>query len=213
MKTKLLLALILIAATFTLAQNYPHVSIRDLQFLPDDSLAAGRDASLHIGDTVQVTGVVMVSPVVDPTFDRRPIMWAGARWQTYLRDTNYAAVDWAGINIIQNDTSTAAQGTLMDLLDTAQVVTITGVVAEFSQQTQINVLTNPLTPIQFLGSKPDRGQPIEVSIADLNTGTPPSANLLTGEKYEGMYVIIRNVITSDRNTANGTFAINDGLGN
>lgn len=213
MKTKLFLVLIMIAGTFTLAQNYPHVSIRDLQFLPDDSLSAGRDASLHIGDTVQVTGVVMVSPVVDPTFDRRPIMWAGARWQTYLRDTNYAAVDWAGINIIQNDTSTAAQGTLMDLLDTAQVVTITGVVAEFSQQTQINVLTNPLTPIQFIGSKPDRGQPVEVTIADLNTGTPPAANLLSGEKYEGMYVIIRNVITSDRNTTNGTFAINDGLGN
>lgn len=220
MKTKLLLALILIAATFTLAQNYPHVSIRDLQFLPDDSLAAGRDASLHIGDTVQVTGVVMVSPVVDPTFDRRPIMWAGARWQTYLRDTNYAAVDWAGINIIQNDTSTAAQGTLMDLLDTAQVVTITGVVAEFVSagqvggQTQINVLTNPVTPIQFLGTKPNRGEPVEVTISELNNGL--AANYLTGEKYEGMYVIIRNVITSDRSTSTSSstpFAINDGLGN
>ncbi|MGQ9797690.1 MAG: hypothetical protein ACUVRG_00105, partial [Ignavibacterium sp.] len=150
MKIKLLFLFVLIAGSLTLAQNYPHVSIRDLQFLPDDSLANGKDASLYLGDTVQVTGVVMVSPLVDPTFDRRPIMWAGARWQTYLRDTNYASVDWAGINIIQNDTSVAAQGTLMDLLDTAQVVTITGVVAEFGQQTQLNVLTNPVTPIQFV---------------------------------------------------------------
>ncbi|MEJ5262134.1 MAG: hypothetical protein WHT45_05600, partial [Ignavibacterium sp.] len=210
MKAKLFFVLLFIASSLTLAQNYPHVSIRDIQFLPDDSLSIGQDASIHIGDTIQVTGVVMVSPVVDPTFDRRPIMWAGARWQTYLRDTNYAAVDWAGINIIQNDTSAAAQGTLMDLLDTAQVVTITGVVAEFGQQTQLNVLTNPLTPVQFVGTKPNRGEPIEISISDLNIGTPPAGNLLTGEKYEGMYVIIRNVITSDRNTNNGTFAINDG---
>lgn len=220
MKAKLFIFFILIASSLTLAQNYPHVSIRDLQFLPDDSLSAGRDASLHIGDTVQVTGVVMVSPVVDPTFDRRPIMWAGSRWQTYLRDTNYAAVDWAGINIIQNDTTATAQGTLMDLLDTAQVVTITGVVSEFVStnqvggQTQINVLTNPVTPIQFIGTKPNRGEPVEVTIAELNNGQ--AANYLTGEKYEGMYVIIRNVITSDRSTSTSSstpFAINDGLGN
>lgn len=220
MKTKLLFLLIIASATIIFAQNYPHVSIRDLQFLPDDSLSAGRDASLHIGDTVQVTGVVMVQPVVDPTFDRRPIMWAGTRWQTYLRDTNYAAVDWAGINVIQNDTSLAAQQTLMDLLDTAQVVTITGVVAEFVStgqvggQTQINVLTNPVVPIQFIGTKPNRGEPVEVTISELNNGL--AANYLTGEKYEGMYVIIRNVITSDRSTSTSSstpFAINDGLGN
>lgn len=202
------------------AQNYPHYTIRQLQFVPDSLLAQGNEQSPRVGDTVQVTGVVMVSAVVNPTFDRRPIMWAGARWQTYLRDTNYTSNDWAGINIIQNDTSAAAQGTLMDLLDTAQVVTITGVVAEFGTagqtgtQTQINVLTNPLRPVQFLGSKPNRGQPVEVTIAQLNNGQ--AANLLSGEKYEGMYVIIRNVTTSDRNTSTSSstpFAINDANGN
>ncbi|WP_337872038.1 hypothetical protein, partial [Ignavibacterium sp.] len=220
MKAKLFFVLLFVASSLTLAQNYPHVSIRDLQFLPDDSLSNGQDASLHIGDTVQVTGVVMVSPVVDPSLDRRPIMWAGSRWQTYLRDTNYAAVDWAGINVIQNDTTAAAQGTFMDLLDTARIVTITGVISEFVStgqiggQTQINVLTNPVTPIQFLGAKPNRGEPVEVTIAELNNGN--AANYLTGEKYEAMYVIIRNVITSDRNVstnASTPFAINDGLGN
>lgn len=214
MKIKLFTLIFLFSALAVFAQNYPHVSIHDLQFVPDDSLAINKDASLHVGDTVQVTGVVMASTLVDPTFNRKPIMWAGARWQTYLRDTNYTANEWAGINIIQNDTSLAAQGTLMDLLDTAQVVTITGVVAEFGQQTQINVLTNPVTPIQFIGSKPNRGEPVEVTIAELNNGQ--AANYVTGEKYEGMYVIIRNVITSDRTTSTSSstpFAINDGLGN
>ncbi|MCX7611538.1 MAG: T9SS type A sorting domain-containing protein [Ignavibacterium sp.] len=210
----------LLSVVSIFAQNYPHYTIRQLQFVPDSLLAQGNEQSPRVGDTVQVTGVVMVPAVVNPTFDRRPIMWAGARWQTYLRDTNYTSNAWAGINIIQNDTSAAAQGTLMDLIDTAQVVTITGVVAEFGTagqtgtQTQINVLTNPLRPVQFLGSKPNRGQPVEVTIAQLNNGQ--AANLLSGEKYEGMYVIIRNVTTSDRNTSTSSstpFAINDANGN
>jgi hypothetical protein len=212
--------IVLFCSFFVYSQNYPHYTIRQLQFVSDSLLSLGNEASPRVGDTVQVTGVVMVPSVVNPTFDRRPVMWAGARWQTYLRDTNYANNQWAGINIIQNDTSAAAQGTLMDLLDTAQVVTITGVVAEFGTtgqtgtQTQINVLTNPLRPVQFIGSKPNRGQPVEVTIAQLNNGQ--AANLLTGEKYEGMYVIIRNVVTSDRNTstsASTPFAINDANGN
>lgn len=212
MKAKFILFFLLICASVSFAQvnPYPHVSIRDIQFVPDDSLLIGKDASLKIGDTVQVTGVVMVSSLVDPTFDRRPIMWAGARWQTYLRDTLFSD-EWAGLNIIQNDTTGPNQNSLMDLLDTTMVVTITGVVSEFVPQTQLNVLTQ--YPVQFHGNKPTRGEPIEITIDQLNTGTPPSQNLLTGEKLEGMYVIIRNVITSDRNTSNGTFAINDGNGN
>jgi hypothetical protein len=59
-------------------------NVRDVQFVHDTSLAVGNDKSIMIGDTVTVIGVVMIPTVVDPTFDRRPIMWAGARWQTYL---------------------------------------------------------------------------------------------------------------------------------
>lgn len=212
MKAKHILFFLLICVSFSLAQTnpYPHVSIRDIQFQPQDSLMANIDRSPYIGDTVQVTGVVMVSTLVDPTFNRRPIMWAGARWQTYLRDTTYGN-EWGGLNVIQNDTTGPHQNSLMDLLDTTMIVTITGVVEEFGNQTQLNVITQ--YPVQFHDSKPDRGQPIEITIDELNNGTPPAQNLLTGEKYEGMYVIIRNVITSDRNTTNGTFAINDGNGN
>ncbi|MFO7525552.1 MAG: T9SS type A sorting domain-containing protein [Ignavibacteriaceae bacterium] len=212
MKTKLLLILILCSMAISYAQvnPYPHVSIRDIQFVPDDSLLIGRDASPKLGDTVQVTGVVMVSTLVDPTFDRRPIMWAGARWQTYLTDTLFSD-EWAGLNIIQNDTTGPNQNSLMDLLDTTMIVTITGVVSEFVPNTQLNVVTQ--YPVQFHGNKPTRGEPIELTIDQLNTGTPPLHNFLTGEKYEGMYVIIRNVITSDRNTTTGVFRINDGIGN
>ncbi|MBS4035574.1 MAG: T9SS type A sorting domain-containing protein [Ignavibacterium sp.] len=212
MQTKFILFFLLICASISFAQTnpYPHLSIRDLQFQPQDSLLAGTQSSPYLGDTVQVTGVVMVSTLVEPTFDRRPLMWAGSRWQTYLRDTSFSD-EWGGLNVIQNDTTGPNQNSLMDLLDSTMIVTITGVVAEFGVQTQLNVLTE--YPVQFLGNEPNRGEPIEITINQLNIGTPPADTILSGEKYEGMYVIIRNVITSDRNTSNGTFAINDGNGN
>jgi hypothetical protein len=195
------------------AQNYPDVTIRDIQFVHDTSLAAGVDKSVRVGDTVRVIGVVMIPSLVDPTFDRRPLMWAGARWQTYLRDTSYSNNEWAGLNVIQDDTTSII--TNMDLLDSAQVVRITGVVSEFvssgytNGQTQINVLRTE--SVQFLGSKPNRGEAYEIQLSELNNGS--LANMLTGEKYEGQYVMIRDVTTSDRNTTTGTFYINDAFGN
>lgn len=190
MKIRLIaLFLILLCGSFVMAQNYPHVSIYDIQYKPADSIAAGGDASPYMGDTVVVTGVVMVKTV---DVNHKPIMWAGARWQTYLRDTALSN-EFAALNVIQNDTTSLT--TLMDLVDTTQIVSVTGVVAEFGKQTQLNVLT--VEPIQFYGNKPNRGIPVEVTISDFATGTTPNR---MGEKYEGQYVIIRNVITADRNT-------------
>lgn len=191
--------------------NYPIVSIRDCQFQPPDSLAAGKDYSPLLGDTVTVIGVVMIAPLDNPNTTRRPIMWAGARWQTYLADTNYNLTEWAGINVIQHDTSAAGANTFFDLLDTCQIVAITGRLEEFgtNRQTQLAVLLT--SPVQVLGQKPYRPNPVLVNISEFATGTTP--NLVTGEKYEGMYVEFRNVITSDANQTNGTFAINDANGN
>jgi hypothetical protein len=68
----------------------------------------------------------MIPALVDPTFNRKPIMWAGNRLQTYLRDTSYTVIlNWAGLNIIQEDSLNGIP--LMDLIDTAQIVKITGV--------------------------------------------------------------------------------------
>lgn len=210
---KLLIFFIGVLIEFSFAQsNYPTYSIRDLQYQPEDSLAVGKDQSPKLGDTVTVIGVVMVSPLDDPNTSRKPIMWAGARWQTYLADTNYSETEWAGINVIQHDTSALGQSTYFDLLDTCQVVAITGRIEEFGstyRQTQLAVLITQ--PVQILSIKPFRPQPVLVNISEFATGTTP--NLVTGEKYEGMYVEFRNVITSDQNLNNGTFAINDENGN
>lgn len=209
---KILFLIVSIISLQVFAQSqYPIVSIRDCQFQPPDSLAAGKDYSPRLGDTVTVIGVVMVAPLDNPNTSRKPIMWAGARWQTYIADTNYNLTEWAGINVIQHDTSAAGQSTYFDLLDTCQIVAITGKIEEFgtNRQTQLAVLLT--TPVQVLGQKDYRPQPVLVNVSDFATGTTP--NLVTGEKYEGMYVEFRNVVTSDANASTGTFAINDLNGN
>ena len=209
---KYIFVFFIVMSSVLLSQNYPDVSIRDIQFVPIDSLLQNKDKSPRVGDTVRVTGIVMVAPIVSASGDRRPIMWAGGRWQVYLQDTSNQN-EWVGLNVIQNDTSIASAITLMDLLDTTQIVTITGRVEEFGLQTQLAVLTT--VPIEFLGAVAKRPEPTELTIADFNVGAAPNPinNIPAGEKYEGQYVVFRNVISSNRNVSNGTFYINDGLGN
>ncbi|MBU2505985.1 MAG: hypothetical protein KJ799_04590, partial [Bacteroidetes bacterium] len=82
-----------------IAQDYPEVSIRDIQFAPVDSLLlyGGRNSEPKpnfFRDTVIVTGVVMNSPYqnVDPTGTRTLHSGAPA---FYIQDT--ASTDWSGV--------------------------------------------------------------------------------------------------------------------
>lgn len=200
---------VLILQIVVSAQTYPLVTIQDIQYVPDSLLTTvGGPPSPLQGQTVRIQGVVLVAPVVNATTDRRRIIAAGARWHIYVQSQD--GQPWGGLAVLQMDTSLAVQGTFFDLLDTAQVVEFTGKVNEFNQTTQFEILVNPVTPVNVINVLPKRPEPLELSITDFmeNGVNKPSA-----EKYEGMYVIIRNVITSDRNTSSGTFKINDGLGN
>ena len=212
----MLLAVLFIFSMNIIAQEYPLVTIQDIQFLPDTVIQNGDAISPLWGDTVHVRGIVMVSPVVNPTTDRRRIIAAGARWSIYIQDEVTGV--WGGINILQNDTVGVAQNTFFDILDTAQVVEFTGVITEFNGSTtgttpgttQINYLVDPITPVSIISTLPKRPEPIELNVTDfMQNGT----HRFDAEKYEGAYVILRNVITSDRNTSNGTFRINDANGN
>ena len=188
------------------------VTIEDIQYIPDSTLLnTGDQPSPLNGQQVKVRGIVMVSPLVNPQTDRRPIMWSGARWVTYLYDPDGQVYnEFDGINVLQMDTSSQYQGTFFDLIDTAQVVEITLTVNEFNTTTQGEVLINPVTPVSIIQQLPKRPDPIELDISDFMSGGVQNP---LAEKYEGQYVVIRNVTTSDRNTSTGTFRINDGQGN
>jgi Predicted extracellular nuclease len=137
-------------------------------------------------------------------------MWAGSRYQSYLRDTAGVG-EWGGINILVNDTSADNLATYIDLLDTCQIITVTGVVTEYLNKfTEIILL--PKYPIEFVGQVAKRDDPIEVNISDFANGSAPN---LLGEKYEGVYVVIKNVISTNRNTGAvaNPFSITDQYGN
>ena len=213
MKAKIFLVLILMTIGFTYSQSqYPLVTIQDIQFVPDP-VVSDPPSPLN-GDTVRFHGLVMVRPVIDPDTNRGVIISAGARWSIYVQDPNGGV--WGGMNVIQHDTVGAAQGTFFDLVDTAEVWEFTAKVEEFNTSTQVALITAPQPiPVQLVTPQlPKRPEPIELTLADLFT--PSGGYNFEAEKYEGMYVIFRNVITSDRVTgtggSSGNFKINDGLG-
>jgi len=196
------------------AQEYPLVTIQDIQLVPD-SLQGADPPSPLLGDTVRVQGLVLVRPVIDPDTNRRVIISAGARWSIYIQDPNGGL--WGGLNVIQHDTVGAAQGTFFDLVDTVQIVEFTGKVSEFNTSTQLDLITAPQPlPVDIIDDNQDnnpRPVPIELELSDLFT--PGGGYNFEAEKYEEMYVIFRNVITSDRVTTGGSggnFKINDGQG-
>ncbi len=213
MKTRLLFLFVLFAMVTQFAQTeYPLVTLRDIQYLADSVIAKGDAPSPLNGDTVRVRGVIMVSPVVDPSSNRHIIISAGGRWVTYIQDPTDSA--WCGLNVLQNDTSTAGvQNTFFDLVDTAQVVEFTGVVTEYNTTTELMMLLNPVTPVNIVEQLPKRPDPIVLKLSDIKENNKLKNE---AEKYEGMYVEFRNVITSDRDagtSATNTFVINDDQGN
>jgi hypothetical protein len=208
MRIKHLLILFVLLAGFTSAQTeYPLVTIQDIQYVPD-SLRHTDPKSPLDGDTVRVQGLVLVAPVIDPINNKRDIISAGARWATYIQDPEGNL--WGGLNIIQDDTTGLHANTFFNMIDTAQIVEFTGRIMEYNTTTEMVLIHAPEPiPVEIIGANPKRPDPIELTLSDLFTSS--GTYNFDAEKYEGMYVIFRNIISSDRNT-NGNFKINDGNG-
>ncbi|MGA9295525.1 MAG: T9SS type A sorting domain-containing protein [Ignavibacteriaceae bacterium] len=210
MKLKLLMVFLVLGLGAVMAQsNYPVVSIHDIQYV-DSVGAKGWQKSAYTNDTVRIVGVVMIRPVIDPDTNRTPVMYYGTRWGTYLRDTSSAVDEWAGLNVLQNDTSGDNQNTFFDLVDSADVVEMTGVVTTYNQTNELMLLLKPVTPVNIISHLNKRPDPVELSLTDLvDNGVTNKANY----KYCGMYVELHNVISSDRSASTGQFRINDKDGN
>jgi hypothetical protein len=162
-------------------------------------------------DTVTITGVVIVKPGI--------LTYTLARYNIYLQDTTSGAV-FAGINVLTNDTSTQAQSTGITALDTGMVVTLTGRVTEFGSQNNsltelfhytvsAPIYTGP--PPISIGNIIARPAAREIQLGDLANGNLPKPS--TGEKYESMYVVVRNVTVISADYSTGRFSFQDSLGN
>lgn len=218
----MLILVVIIFSSNISAQSYPLVTLHDINYIADTTSLPSFPPSPLAGDTVRLRGVVMVRTVVGSeqpgVGDRRPVIWAGARWTCYIQDKDNP--EWGGIQIIQNDTtSTNAQQTLFDLADSSTVYEFTGVIAPYFQSTQCSLITDPNPiPIEQLEVLPKRPEPLLLTMDSLFVGT--TGNYLM-RKYQGVYVEFvadedHNLITSDRVTgtgsASGNFKINDDNG-
>jgi len=206
---KILILFLIISGVSFAQSEYPLVTIQDIQQVPDSLQGTDPHSPLD-GDTIRVRGVILVSPVIDPDTNRRVIISAGGRWTTYIQDSSGAL--WGGLNVLQEDISENGENTFFDLVRVGQIVTLTGRVFEFNTNTEIILITSPTPiPVEDINetSFTDRPAPIELELSDLFTSG--GGYNFDAEKYEGMYVIFRDVITSDR-ASNGNFKINDGNG-
>ncbi len=214
MKIKILSLILILSGITLFAQSYPEVSIPELNIVSDSVLQNATSivelGTSYSGDTVKIVGTVLFAPMVNWENDRRLTTSSASRgaYLTFIQDTSGAV--WGGITVQQSDSNMA---TGFDIIDTGDVVEITGVVSEgfYNNTTTLDVLVDPLTEINIVDSKGRRPDPIPVSFSDFFDGTKLK---FEAEKYEGMYVQFSNVTTTDRNPGGSTnFAFTDGSGN
>lgn len=207
MKKMLLVGFVLLA-TIAKAQ-YPLKTIQEVQFVADQDLQAGNDASSYSAlDTIRIHGVVIMDANLSTLVGGKQI-WI---------QTNDGS-DFSGIDIYQNFPGSGTPGDagtgILDLVQ-GDSIEITGTVLEFQGETEfVPINTDPATPIQLLGS----GITVKSKLIlaeELNDANRVN-KLPTGEKYEGQYVELRDMTVSSvdyfSNGARVSFNIVDAAGN
>ncbi|MCK5457184.1 MAG: hypothetical protein KAI45_08665, partial [Melioribacteraceae bacterium] len=193
---KFFLTAFLFMLSINVYAQYPEVTIMDIQFQhPDSLLANGDDQARHnpfFGDTVTITGVVMVAPNKDAHPDSGQILHNGAP-SLALQDTS--EIDYAGI-LVRFENSTPA----FDFLDTGNVVKVTGVVSEFFKTTQFNLIG--FEPSNVLGNM-IRPQPIHVTLDSL-AEFGGLEGLVLAEKWEYITLEVENVTSTGIGSGIGT---------
>ncbi len=205
--------ILLLVGFYSIIQKDAYITtIMFVQTVPNESLAIGHDRSLHINDTVTVTGRVVAPPRVNFSGNDLRILLRGTTSRTaYIQDTTN--IIWGGIIVRQADT---VSNTLFDQLDSGTKVRVTGFVQEFpdiisSGVTQLKLDT--LSTVVTLPTIKRRPTAITLNVSDFDS--LGDVKFLTGEKYEGMYVQLNNVTVGPQSTlgARHIRSLNDASGN
>ena len=206
-KISLLFAFLLGIMVNVFAQTIPEVTIKDIQYTNPDSVGnyfVDFKPGPLADSTVTVTGVVMVPPYKNHTAADGTIIYIGSLAGFYMEDLNNP--EWGGILVY---ISNPANYPAFQSLDSGTVVKVTGVVTYYMTSTQI---TTELALTGFDGSEVidvvNRPAPVVLTLDSLkDIGT--SNSKATAEKWEGVYVEMRNVTVFDRNWTTGGFRIID----
>ncbi len=160
-------------------QNYPLVTIQQIQQVPNDSILAGNDLSDYDGDTVRVRGVVVTPPGSGESSS------TDGRW-IWIQD---GKGPWAGLNVRRGG-NPAPPTFPQDMLFVVpgDSVEIAGVVNSFNNETQIA----PLDSGFFVLGTSSVGFQSTDDISDFdNPGG--LATTVDGEPWEGQFFELTNV--------------------
>lgn len=178
--------------------SWTNVTIQQIQFKSADSLQVGKDQSDLLDDSVQFVARVVAPPRVSPVNnDFRTLLRGTNSWTCYAQDTANGV--WGGIVIRQGSRGPA---TGIDLIDTGAIIRVRGIIQEYpasgysNSLTQLGLDTSVGYTIEVISPSGSRPVPKLVNITDFAIGDYPNGgtiNYVGGEKYEGMYVELRNV--------------------
>ena len=204
MKIRSILFLIFICSFNLFAQEYPEVSIRDVNFAPDDSLlfygALNSEPVPELaGDTVIITGVVMNSPYFNANPADGEMLAAGAP-ALYLQDIN--DTEWSGV--LCRDPYLGSE--VFAILDTGMIIQAAFEVEEYFTTTEINLISFDASNV--IGQM-ERPKPVLLTLDSLFETVTANPNYLA-EKWEGVYVEFRDLTTTEPNVVgSGTFRVFD----
>ena len=199
MKKMLLFLVLTIISVTAFAQNYPHVSIRDIQYVNQDTLSGCEISSPLAGDTVNITGVVMVAPYRDANPDSGTTLIAGAP-ALILQDT--ADTEWSGILVRYPG---MPSGNPFGLIDTGYVVNVTGVVVPYFTTTELDLIEFDAAGVVGFMERP---QPIHLTMDSL-AETGSLQGLCKGAKWESMFVEVDSVTATSGGVGSGSYVIYD----
>ena len=215
LSTALIALLALLAPNASSQLRSDTLTVKQIQYVSPDSLAAGKQNSPYTGDTVTVTGIVIAAPRVSPGGSM--LFALGNAATLYIVDENGGA--WTGLNVRATDT-VASASTLITAVDTGFVVRLTGVVTQYFTTTQFELgkiaTWNADKQVEILDTKPRRPNPNTITLADLVKGDPKTA-IPSAQQWEGGYVVINNLtvgtVTKNTSTGRYTWTVADAGGN
>jgi len=192
MKKLYLLILIGFLASNLFAQNYPEVTIKDIQYQTNEALLTAGAANsepipaLAISkDTVIVSGVVMCPAWEGANPDSISTLHAGAN-AIYLQDPNDRS--WSGI-LVRDVAATDA----FAILDTGLVIKFKAVANEYYTTTQLTAIDFQASDIIGMQTRP---KPVILTLDSLVVKGSSNPNYLA-EKWEQVYVEFQNVTATD----------------
>ncbi len=209
--------MLIISASVSAQSGYPHKSIYEIQYRPDDSLAAGKDrssftpwsaltsgAATTIGkDTIEIVGVVMVPPRLP---DGRRTFGTSLLNSSNSAATVFTVVDTAALRtndfkfqyiFVNNVDSSVSNKLGTGTLQKGDVVRLLGRVEENTNMTKFKLLDNrkidgntTFSGIAEVIDHLDEEQlpkPVELQVTAFNTGKWVSTDLSTKNLIVGEY--------------------------